>query len=283
MARAIWKGLVNFGLVNIPIELHTATRDHMPKFRLLHRKDMSPISMERICQTDGKPVAWSDLVKGYEVERGHFVALTEDDFKTAARERSRSIEITAFVPVNDIDVRYWDKPYYASPSKGAEQTYLLLARALEKSGRAGIAKYVMRQRQHLVALVPLGDQLIVSTLRFPADLIAMPEKKSKAKVAARELTLAGQLIEGMAEPWQPDKYSDDYVKALMEVIDTKAEGGKVKRPAGVGAPERTNVVDLVARLKESLAAAEKKAPAARSGARRAKRTTRTAKRKRSAA
>src|SRR5690606_16414441 len=117
---------------------------------------------------------------GYEVERGHFVAVTEDDFKTAARERSRSIEITSFVPVDDIDVRYWDKPYYAAPAKGAEQTYVLLARALEKSGRAGIAKYVMRQRQRqrLVALVPLGDQLIVSMLRFPEDLVALPARKS---------------------------------------------------------------------------------------------------------
>src|SRR5690606_27218117 len=201
MARAVWKGLVNFGLVNIPIELHTATRDHMPKFRLLHRKDMSPISLERVCQTDGKPVAWDDLVKGYEVERGHFVALTEDDFKTAARERSRSIEITSFVPVNDIDVRYWEKPYYAAPSKGAEQTYVLLARALARSGRAGIAKYVMRQRQRLVALVPLDDRLIVSMLRFPEDLVALPARTSGVKVPARELTLAGQLIEGMADEW----------------------------------------------------------------------------------
>src|SRR5690606_30309468 len=143
-------------------EDHNAHRDPMRKCRLPHRKDMSPVSLERVCQTDGKAAAWDGLVKGYEVEPGQFVALTEDDFKTAARERSRSIEITSFVPVNDIDVRYWDKPYYAAPAKGAEQTYVLLARALGKSGRAGIAKYVMRKRQHLVALVPLGDQLVVS-------------------------------------------------------------------------------------------------------------------------
>lgn len=283
MARAVWKGLVNFGLVNIPIELHTATRDHMPKFRLLHRKDMSPISLERVCQTDGKAVAWDDLVKGYEVEPGQFVALTEDDFKTAARERSRSIEITSFVPVNDIDVRYWDKPYYAAPAKGAEQTYVLLARALGKSGRAGIAKYVMRKRQHLVALVPLGDQLVVSMLRFPEDLVALPTRKSGTKVPARELALAGQLIDGMAEEWNPDQYADDYVNALMEVIDTKAEGGTVKRPKAGPAPEKTNVVDLVARLKASLAAAEKKAPSAKGSAKRATRGKKTGKRKRRAA
>ena len=153
MARALWKGLVNFGLVNIPIELHTGARDHTPSFRLLHRTDLSPIKMERVCQTDGKPVAWDELVKGYELEPGRFVAVTQDDFKTAALERSRSIDIMAFVPMADIDARYWDTPYVALPGKGAEHTYALLAKALETSGRAGIAKYVMRQRQHLAALI----------------------------------------------------------------------------------------------------------------------------------
>ena len=127
MARPLWKGSISFGLVNIPVELFVGARDHTPRFRLLHRTDMSPISLERVCQTDGKPVAWNDLVKGYEVEKGHFVALTEDDFKTAAVERSRSIDIQAFVPLHDIDVRYWDTPYYALPGKGAEHAVILAA------------------------------------------------------------------------------------------------------------------------------------------------------------
>lgn len=260
MARALWKGLVNFGLVNIPVELHTGTRSHAPKFRLLHRKDLSPIKMERVCQTDGHAVAWDDLVKGYEVEPGHFVTVTEDDFRTAALERSRSIDILAFVPADEIDVRYWDTPYVALPGKGAEHSYALLAHALAESGRVGIAKYVMRQRQHLAGLLTVDGRLLVSTMRFPEDLVAMPEAPSKGKLPAREVELAGKLIAGMAESWDPKKYTDDYVAALMKVIEAKAHGERVKAPKTKAQPS-TNVVDLVARLRESLAAAEAPRPA----------------------
>jgi DNA end-binding protein Ku len=262
VARALWKGLVSFGLVNIPIELHTATRDHTPKFRLLHRTDLSPISLERICQTDGKPVAWNDLVKGYEVEPGRFVAVTEDDFKTAAVERSRSIAILAFVPAASIDARYWETPYVALPGKGAESSYALLTQALTKSGRVGIAKYVMRQRQHLAALVALDDHLLVITMRFPEDLMALPGAP-RAKVNSREVNLAQQLVEGMAEEWEPTRYKDDYVSALMKVIEAKA-AGKPSRRKAAKAPERTNVVDLMDRLRESLAATRKGQSAAKS-------------------
>jgi DNA end-binding protein Ku len=278
MARALWKGLVNFGLVNIPVELHTGARNHAPSFRLLHRTDLSPIKMERVCQTDGQPVAWDDLVKGYEIEPGRFVAITQDDFKTAALERSRSIDILAFVPLDDIDTRYWDTPYIVLPAKGAEHSYALLAQALEKSGRAGIAKYVMRQRQHLAGLITVEGRLIVSTMRFHEDLVALPEAPSQQKLVARELDLARQLIEGMADRWEPRKYTDDYVAALMKVIEAKAEGEAVRAPK-LKRAESTKVVDLVARLRESLAATEKKGkPAA--GRRRAtshRRATKTAK------
>jgi DNA end-binding protein Ku len=253
MARALWKGLVNFGLVNIPVELHTATRNHTPKFRLLHRTDLSPISMERVCQKDGDPVAWADLVKGYEIEPGRFVTVTEDDFKTAALERSRSIDILAFVPLDAIDVRYWDTPYFAAPAKGAEHSYALLAEALQKSGRAGISKYVMRQRQHLSALLSVDGRLVVCTMRYPEDLVALPEAPSGQKLAARELTLASQLIEGMADTWDPARYRDDYVPALMKVIESKAKGATPRQPA-TRKQAQTNVVDLVERLRASLAA-----------------------------
>ena len=280
MARALWKGLVNFGLVNIPVELHTGARSHVPRFRLLHRTDLSPIKMERVCQTDGQAVAWDELVKGYEIEPGRFVAVTQDDFKTAALERSRSIDILAFVPVDDIDVRYWDTPYLALPAKGAEHSYALLAHALEKSGRAGIAKYVMRQRQHLAGLLTVDGRLIVSTMRFPEDLVALPEAPSKQKLAARELDLAGQLIQGMAEPWDPAQYKDDYVSALMKVIEAKAEGEVVRAPKAK-APQSTKVVDLVARLRESLAAAgqgSKPRPKSRTGRSPARRSSKAGRR-----
>jgi DNA end-binding protein Ku len=257
MSRAIWKGLISFGLVNIPVELHTAARDHTPRFRLLHRKDLSPISMERVCQKDGRPVAWSELVKGYEIERGHFVTVTEDDFKTAALEKSRRIDILAFVPLTSIDMRFWDTPYFAAASKGAEHSYSLLAEALVKTGRVGISKYVMRERQHLAALIPLEGRLLVSTMRFPEDLVELPAAPAKTKHSAQELRLALQLVDGLAQEWDPKKYSDDYVKALMKVIEAKAEG-EVVRPKAIKPAAKTNVVDLVARLQESLAAARER-------------------------
>lgn len=254
----MWKGLVTFGLVNIPVELRPASRDHRPRFRLLHGTDMSPISMERVCQTDGKPVAWADLVKGYEIEPGRFVAVTEDDFKTAALERSRSIHILAFVPVAAIDARYWDTPYQAVPGNGAEHSCALLAQALEKSGRVGIAKYVMRERQHLAALTAVDGGLVLATMRFAADLVALPARPARGKGHGRELDLAMRLIESMAEPWTPDRYSDDYVPALMKVIEAKARGTPVSAPRSRPAPA-TSVDSLMARLRESLAAAERPA------------------------
>lgn len=255
MARALWKGLVNFGLVNIPVELHTAVRDHMPRFRLLHRTDLSPISMERVCQADGHAVAWSDLVKGYEVAPGQYVAVTEDDFKTAALERSRSIDITEFVPVGDIDARYWDTPYALVPSKGAEHAYALLAKALGESGRAGIAKYVMRQRQHLAAVHEAEGMLALTTLRFKDDLVEREARPPAAKLAAREVALASQLVNGMAADWDPSRHADDYVPSLMKLIDAKAKG--VAPKGGRAKAQRaTNVVDLVERLKQSLEAAQ---------------------------
>ena len=261
MGRPLWKGSISFGLVNIPVELFVGARDHTPRFRLLHRTDLSPISLERVCQTDGKAVAWDDLVKGYEVEKGQFIALTEDDFKTAAIERSRSIDIQAFVPLHDIDVRYWDTPYYALPGKGAEHAYNLFAQALDKSGRAGIAKYVMRQREHLAALLPVKGCLVVSTMRFEEDLVEVPHT-SRAKVSAQELKLADQLISTLAGDWSPDAYHDDYVPALMKVIKAKAAGKKMPAVSGKPTPP-TKVVDLMARLKESLAAAQQGSRAAR--------------------
>jgi DNA end-binding protein Ku len=255
MARPLWKGSISFGLVNIPVELHVGARDHTPRFRMLHRTDLSPISMERVCQTDGKAVAWDDLVKGYEVEKGRFVALTEDDFKTAAIERSRSIDIQAFVPVQDIDARYWDTPYYALPGKGAEHAYSLFAQALAKSGRAGIAKYVMRQREHLTALLPVGGALVVSTMRFEEDLVELP-RTARSKVSPQEMKLADQLISHLAGEWNPGAYHDDYAPALMKVIKAKAAGKKMPAVSEKPTPP-TKVVDLVARLRESLAQAQK--------------------------
>ena len=152
MARALWKGSISFGLVNIPIELHTAVRDHRPKFRMLHANDKSPVKYERVCIRDGHPVAWEDLVKGYEYAKGHFVVLTKDDFKAAAVEKTRTIDIIDFVKADAIDDRFFETPYYLVPAKGGERAYALLREAIRESGRIGIAKFILRDAQHLAAV-----------------------------------------------------------------------------------------------------------------------------------
>jgi DNA end-binding protein Ku len=201
-------------------------------------------------------------VKGYEVEPGSFIAVTEDDFKTAAVERSHSIDIRDFVPVDDIDPRYWDTPYLTAPTKGGEGTYALLAAALEKSGRAGIAKYVMRERQHLAAVRGVGGQLLLSTLRFHDDLVKADEGRSSPPASSKELALAIQLIEGLKSEWDPTRYTDDYLHALMKVIEAKA-GGAQPTKGTVPARRATNVVDLAERLRQSLAAAKSRAAGSR--------------------
>ena len=171
MPRAIWTGSLSFGLVNIPIEVHTAVRDHRPHFRMLHAKDRSPINFERICQKDGKSVAWDDIVKGYEYEKGHFVVLGKEDFAAAALEKTRRIDVLDFVEADAIDDRYFDKPYYLTAKKGGEVAYALLREAMNESGRIGIAKFIMRETQHLAAVEGIGDALVLSTLRFADELV----------------------------------------------------------------------------------------------------------------
>jgi DNA end-binding protein Ku len=255
MARALWKGHVTFGLVNIPVELHPAVQDNTPRFRMLHKTDLSPISMERVCQTDGKPVSWGDLVKGYEIEPGRFITVTEDDFKTAAVEKSRSIEILDFVDADEIDGRFFEQPYWLHPAKGAESSYTLLARALKESGRAGIAKYVMRNRQHLTAVQELQGGLCLTTLRFAEDLVepSFIANLSPARSDAREVKLALQLIEGLSREWDPARYKDDYTANLLRVIEAKSKGSEPKLKTKER-PVSANVVTLMERLQASLAA-----------------------------
>src|SRR4026209_526867 len=156
MTRAMWKGSLAFGLVNIPIELYTATRDHRPKFRLLHAKDEAPVRYERVCQKEGKAVGWEDLVKGYEYAKGRFVVVTKDDFKTAALEKTKTIDILDFVDPKEVDERYFETPYYLQSGKGAERAYALIREAIRESGKIRIAKLILRAAQHLAAAAALG-------------------------------------------------------------------------------------------------------------------------------
>jgi DNA end-binding protein Ku len=269
----MWKGSIAFGLVNIPIELYSAVRDHRPKFRLLHAKDESPVQYERVCQREGKPVAWEDLVKGYEYDKGQFVVLTKDDFKTAAIEKTKTIDILDFVDPKDIDERYFETPYYLQPGKGADRAYALLRDAMKDTGRVGIAKIILRDAQHLASVEAHGDAIVLTMMRFADELAHLQDFRfpKASDMRPAELKMAVQLIENLSAEWNPDKYTDEYRDNLLKIIQGKLKGRK-PRLTGRETTQQAEVVDLMARLRASLesrtsrsgprrgAAKEKKAP-----------------------
>jgi DNA end-binding protein Ku len=265
MARALWKGSISFGLVNIPIELHTAVRDHRPKFRMLHAADKSPVKYERVCIRDGHPVGWEDLVKGYEFDKGHFVILTKDDFKAAAVEKTRTIDIIDFVNADAIDDRFFETPYYLVPAKGGERAYALLREAIRDSSRIGIAKFILRDAQHLAAVEVIGNALVLSVMRF-ADELADPKGlnfPANDGIRKPELDMAKALVNSLAAEWDPEKYTDEYLDNLMRIIQAKVKGKKVTlEPSDT--PRSGEVVDLMERLRRSLDQAGTKPRAAKS-------------------
>lgn len=252
MARPIWTGALSFGLVNIPIALHTAVRDHRPHFRLLHEKDHSPINLERVCQKEGRSVAWEELVKGYEYTKGRFVVLTKKDFAAAAVEKTRRIDILDFVTADAIDDRHFETPYYLTAGTGGDMAYALLREAIRSTGRTGIGKFVMRDSQHLVAVSVIENALVLFTLRFADELVDTDTLSfPKPKLKSQELTMAKHLVETLAAEWAPDKYMDDYRQNLMRLIKAKAKGRSVELEPEARA-ERPEVVDLMERLRRSL-------------------------------
>src|SRR5688572_10895397 len=253
MPRAMWKGAIAFGLVNIPVELFSATRDHRPRFRLLHAKDESPVKYERVCQHEGKPVGWEDLVKGYEYDKGQFVVLTKDDFKTAALEKTKTIDILDFVDPKEVDERYFETPYYLQASKGADRAYALIREAIRDSGKIGIAKIILRDSQHLAAVEPIGDALVLTMMRFSDELADLDDFRfpSTAGIRPAELKMAKQLVESLSAKWDPEKYTDEYTKNLMRVIQAKLKGKK-PRLQERETPQQADVIDLMARLRASL-------------------------------
>jgi DNA end-binding protein Ku len=267
---AIWKGSVSFGLVNIPVELRTAVRADHISFRLLHKEDLSPVKYERVSTSSGDPIPWSDIVKGYEYDKGKFVVMTDEDFKTAALEGSKTIDILDFVKEEEIDPRYFETPYYLVPAKGADKSYALLREAIRATGSVGIGKIIMRQHQHLAGIKVVGDALVLEIMRFSNELVKGDEYNfpKRTDVRPQELKMAEQLIENLATQFDPTRYTDDYRANLMKLIKAKMKGRKVE----LAEPEKetdSGVLDLMSRLKASLdqggakksASAKKKAPA----------------------
>jgi DNA end-binding protein Ku len=255
MARAIWKGSISFGLVNIPIALYPATRREELKFRLLRKSDLSPVNYKRVAEKDGKEVPWDHIVKGYEYEKGKYVVLKDEDFERVDLEATQTVDIQDFVDVDEIDPMFFYKPYYLEPQKGGDKAYALLRDALKDSKKVGIAKVVIKTRQYLAGVKPEDGALVLELMHF-ADELADTGKlhlPKKVEVGKREMNMAKSLIGSMSAKWNPEKYHDDYREALMEVIEEKVEaGGKEIEEKPKKAPKPTKVIDLVSVLQKSL-------------------------------
>src|SRR6266513_1010970 len=255
MARAIWKGSISFGLVNIPIALYPATRREELRFRLLRKSDLSPVNYKRVAERDGKEVPWGRIVKGYEYEKGKYVVLQDEDFQRVDLEATQTVDIQDFVDVDEIDPMFFYKPYYLEPQKGGDKAYALLRDALKDSKKVGIAKVVIKTRQHLAGVKPEDGALVLELMHF-ADELADTGKlhvPKKTEVGKREMNMAKSLIDSMSAKWNPEKYKDDYREALMEVIEERVEaGGKEIEEKPRKAPKPTKVIDLVEVLKKSL-------------------------------
>lgn len=261
MARPIWKGNISFGLVNIPISLHSAVKKNEMHFELLDRRTRSQVRYERVNEQTGQQVPWDQIVKGYKYNGEDYVVLDEEDFKKAAVEATQTIEILDFVPLDRIEFRYFEKPYYVLPEKKAEKGYVLLREVLKRTGKVAIAKVVIRSRQYLTALVPQGEALVLNILRYNDELRDTSEFKFPSediepyKVTEKEMEIARMLVESMASQWEPGRYHDDYREALMAWIEKKAQAGGItpssegevegKEPAG-------KVVDMMELLKKSV-------------------------------
>lgn len=253
--RSMWNGSISFGLVTIPVSLYPAIKREELSFRLLRKSDHSPVNYKRVAQADGKEVKWEDIVKGYEYEKGKFVVLRDEDFKRVDLEAAAdTIDIMDFVNVDEINPMYFQRPYYLEPQKGGSKAYALLREALRDSGKVGIAKVIIRTREHLAGVKTQGRGIILEIMHFKDELVE-PEsfKFPKAgQAGAREVQMAKKLIEGMAARWTPEKYEDEYKTQLMKMIEEKVKHPREKHPVPKGRKRPSNVIDLMSVLQESL-------------------------------
>lgn len=270
MARAIWKGMVTFGLVNVPIELYTAESRSELKFHLLDSRNKARVKYARVNEITGEEVPWNELVKAYEYDHGtgNYVILDDKDFEQASPKTSHSIEIEDFVEKKAIDYVYFDKPYYLVPGKGGEKGYVLLRKALCETGTVGIARVMIRTKEHLAVLLPEDRALVLDIIRFPQELRATTEFDFPSEnlddysVKQREIDMAKQLIENMQTEWEPDKYHDQFRERLMSWIEEKAQKGEAARAPTPEAPEveEGKVLDMTDVLRRSLEKTHPKKP-----------------------
>jgi DNA end-binding protein Ku len=265
MGHAVWRGSISFGLVTIPVSVMPAEQPRELAFHLLDDRDMAAVHNKRVNAETGDEVPWEHVAKGFEIEEGRWVVVTDDDMRAANVEATQTIDVLAAVCASDIDPEYFDKPYYLVPDKAGRKAYALLRETLERAKRVALAKVVIRTRQHLAAIVPDGEALVLELLRYPnelrdraeldlpgADLVA-------AGVTEAEVALARQLVDAISRPFEPDapEYRDTYRDDLLALIRQKADGGSVVAPISSSAPAGGDVVDIVALLKRSLDEAKK--------------------------
>ncbi len=256
--RAIWTGSISFALINIPVKLYSASESRGGiSLNMVRKTDMSPISYKKVAKYDNQEVGFGEVIKAYEYQPGEYVEISEEDFEKANAEKSHTIAIAAFANETEIDVRYYDKPYYMEPGKGADTPYALLREALAKKGKIAIARFVLRDREHLAAIKPVGKALVLNQMRFPSELRSPGELKlpDADKVKPNELEIALKLIEQLSEPFIPEDYHDTYTEELEALIEAKVKG---KKPAKAKKSENKAVAkDLMASLKASLEASKK--------------------------
>jgi DNA end-binding protein Ku len=260
VARAIWSGSISFGLLNVPVKLYSAVSKQTVRFRELREGDSSRVKHKRVAESDGKEVPYDKIVKGYEYAPDQYVVLTKDELSELEPQRSRAIEIQDFVDLDDIDPIYFEQPYYLGPDKGAARAYALLVQAMKESRKVAIARFVLRNKEHLAAIRPMDDVLTLTTMRFhdevtsPQDLDGeVFEEEKPKKPEARELQMAKQLIESLTGEFKPNSYRDEYREELLDLLESKAAGKEVVS-APTEEPKPTKAPDLMAALEESLAA-----------------------------
>ncbi len=256
--RSIWTGSISFGLVSVPVRMFTATESKELRFHFLHKDDLAPIGYDKIRKDTGEHVDPDEIVRGFEIEKGRFVELTDEDYDRLDIELTRSIDICDFVSLEEIDPIYFRKAYYLLPQEGAEKPYLLLVRALDESGKVGIAKVVIRKKQHLACLRTWEGKLLLETMYF-ADEVRRPERVDvKGELRKAEVEMARALVENLSEPFAPEKYDDTYRKELLELLRAKAAGQELPEPEQDADGE---VVDLMAALRESVERTKRQRPA----------------------
>jgi len=256
MPRALWRGAITFGLIYVPVEVLTASRESTLPLHILDSRDFAPVGYHRVNKATGKEVDWSHIVKGYEYKKGEFVALSDADFKRANVKASETIEIDTFCDASQIPAMYYEKPYYLAPAKGGDKVYSLLRQALEATGKVAVATFVMHQRQHLCAIAPQGTALMLLTLRFSDELLPATERKSTARISPVELAMAKRLVESMEGNFTAGKFKDTYRADLKRRIQEKIKNREthsldVEQPDTDDRP-KAEVIDLMAALKASL-------------------------------